>query len=41
MLVVDRRGYGASPDIEGSDYEVAAAYVLDLLGEDAHLVGHA
>lgn len=44
LLVPDRRGFGASPDLESgeysSDYEVDAADVVDLLGEGAHLVGH-
>ncbi len=28
LLVVDRRGYGASPDIDHSDYDVDAADVV-------------
>jgi pimeloyl-ACP methyl ester carboxylesterase len=40
LLVVDRRGYGSSPDIDRSDYDVDAADVIDLLGEGAHVVGH-
>ncbi|HLI41654.1 MAG TPA: alpha/beta hydrolase [Streptosporangiaceae bacterium] len=42
LLVMDRRGYGASPDIERSDYAVDAADITGLLGQagSAHLVGH-
>ena len=40
LLVLDRRGYGSSPDIDRSDYDVDAADVLELLGEGAHVVGH-
>lgn len=43
LLLVDRRGYGASPDLDGphrSDYEVDAQDVIPLLGDGAHLVGH-
>ena len=40
LLVVDRRGYGSSPDIDHSDYDVDAADVVELLGEGAHVVGH-
>jgi pimeloyl-ACP methyl ester carboxylesterase len=42
LLVMDRRGYGASPDIERSDYAADAADITSLLGEVgcAHLVGH-
>jgi pimeloyl-ACP methyl ester carboxylesterase len=40
LLVVDRRGYGSSPDIDRSDYDVDASDVIELLGEGAHLVGH-
>ena len=38
--VMDRRGFGDSPDTERSDWEVDAEDVLDLLGSGAHLVGH-
>ncbi|HEY1489081.1 MAG TPA: alpha/beta hydrolase [Micromonosporaceae bacterium] len=38
--VMDRRGFGDSPDTERSDWEVDAIDVLDLLGSGAHLVGH-
>jgi pimeloyl-ACP methyl ester carboxylesterase len=40
LLVMDRRGYGDSPDIEHSDYRVDAQDIGDLLGDGAHLVGH-
>ena len=40
LMVVDRRGYGSSPDIDRSDYDVDAADVIELLGEAAHVVGH-
>lgn len=39
-MVMDRRGFGASPDIAHSDYAIDAEDVLDLLGGGAHLVGH-
>ena len=38
--MVDRRGYGSSPDIAHSDYAVDAADIVELLGEGAHVVGH-
>jgi pimeloyl-ACP methyl ester carboxylesterase len=40
LLVMDRRGFGESPDIDRSDYEVDASDVAELLGDGAHLVGH-
>jgi pimeloyl-ACP methyl ester carboxylesterase len=40
LLVMDRRGFGESPDIDRSDYEVDATDVVELLGDGAHLVGH-
>jgi pimeloyl-ACP methyl ester carboxylesterase len=40
LLVMDRRGFGESPDIDQSDYEVDASDVAELLGDGAHLVGH-
>jgi pimeloyl-ACP methyl ester carboxylesterase len=44
LLLMDRRGYGASPDLppgpHRSDYEVDAEDVVRLLGDGAHLVGH-
>ena len=42
LVVVDRRGYGSSPDVDRSDYDADAEDVLELLGdgEAAHVVGH-
>ncbi|MFD8547238.1 alpha/beta fold hydrolase [Streptomyces sp. NPDC059649] len=40
LELVDRRGFGDSPDIARSDYETDAEDVLALLGHGAHLVGH-
>ncbi|MBW4717135.1 alpha/beta fold hydrolase [Saccharothrix obliqua] len=43
LLLVDRRGHGASPDLAGphtTDYAVDAEDVVHLLGSGAHLVGH-
>jgi pimeloyl-ACP methyl ester carboxylesterase len=40
LLLMDRRGYGDSPDTARSDFEVDAGDVLEVLGEGAHLVGH-
>lgn len=41
LIVPDRRGYGASPELDGEDFEVDTQDVLRLLEpEDAHLVGH-
>jgi pimeloyl-ACP methyl ester carboxylesterase len=42
VLAMDRRGYGASPDIDRSDYAVDAEDIAALLAEEggAHLVGH-
>ncbi|POX42645.1 alpha/beta hydrolase [Streptomyces sp. Ru73] len=41
LLVMDRRGYGRSPDIAHSDWAVDAEDIVGLLGTGAHLVGHA
>lgn len=38
--VMDRRGFGDSPDTERSDWEVDARDIAELLGDGAHLVGH-
>ncbi|GAA0940221.1 alpha/beta hydrolase [Actinocorallia libanotica] len=40
LLVMDRRGYGRSPDVAHSDYRVDADDIVRLLGDGAHLVGH-
>ncbi|GAA2264571.1 alpha/beta hydrolase [Streptomyces ruber] len=41
LLVMDRRGYGRSPDVARSDWSADAEDVIGLLGTGAHLVGHA
>jgi len=40
MLVVDRRGFGGSPDTEQSDYDVDADDIAALMDRPSHLVGH-
>lgn len=47
LLLPDRRGFGASPDLNGggerdvtSDYAIDAVDISELLGDGAHLVGH-
>ncbi|QWF84928.1 alpha/beta fold hydrolase [Amycolatopsis sp. CA-230715] len=43
LLVMDRRGYGASPDTDRSDFDVDAADIIGVLEAQAggaHLVGH-
>lgn len=43
LVLMDRRGHGASPDLPGpyrTDYAVDADDIVSLLGEGAHLVGH-
>jgi pimeloyl-ACP methyl ester carboxylesterase len=41
LLVLDRRGFGSSPDIDRSDYEIDASDVVELLDVGkAHVVGH-
>ncbi|MEV3908562.1 alpha/beta fold hydrolase [Streptomyces canus] len=40
LLLMDRRGYGDSPDTARGDFEVDAGDVLEVLGGGAHLVGH-
>lgn len=40
LLLMDRRGYGDSPDTACSDFEVDAGDVVEVLGEGAYLVGH-
>ncbi|GGX30340.1 alpha/beta fold hydrolase [Streptomyces noursei] len=39
LELMDRRGFGDSPDIERSDYAVDAEDIGRLLGDGAHLVG--
>jgi pimeloyl-ACP methyl ester carboxylesterase len=44
LLLMDRRGHGDSPDLAGeyrTDYDVDAQDIIELLGQGAHLVGHA
>jgi pimeloyl-ACP methyl ester carboxylesterase len=40
LLLVDRRGFGASPPNGRVDFDRDADDVAELLGEGAHLVGH-
>ncbi|MFC5248873.1 alpha/beta fold hydrolase [Streptomyces nigrescens] len=40
LELVDRRGFGDSPDIARSDYTVDAEDIGQLLGSGAHLAGH-
>ncbi|MQA02635.1 MAG: alpha/beta fold hydrolase [Streptosporangiales bacterium] len=40
LLLVNRRGFGGSPDVDGEDFAVDAVDVAEVLGDGAHLVGH-
>lgn len=44
ILLPDRRGFGASPDLDDSsvtsDYKVDAHDIAELMGDGAHLLGH-
>jgi pimeloyl-ACP methyl ester carboxylesterase len=40
LVLVNRRGFGRSPDVVGEDFSVDAGDVAEVLGEGAHLVGH-
>jgi len=40
LLVLDRRGYGRSPDVEGEDFLRDAEDIAELMRDGAHLVGH-
>ena len=40
LLVLDRRGYGRSPTIEGEDFLRDADDIAELMEDGAHLVGH-
>lgn len=41
LLLLNRRGFGNSPDVDGEDFEVDAEDVAEVLREQpAHLVGH-
>lgn len=40
LVMVNRRGFGRSPDVLGEDFEVDAHDVVEVLSPRAHLVGH-
>jgi pimeloyl-ACP methyl ester carboxylesterase len=40
LLVLDRRGYGRSPAVEGEDFVRDGEDIAELMGDGAHLVGH-
>lgn len=40
LVLVNRRGFGNSPDVAGEDFDIDADDVVDVLGSGAHLVGH-
>jgi pimeloyl-ACP methyl ester carboxylesterase len=40
LLVLDRRGFGRSPEAPGEDYLRDADDIAGLMGDGAHLVGH-
>jgi pimeloyl-ACP methyl ester carboxylesterase len=40
LLVLDRRGNGRSPAVEGEDFLRDADDIAELMGDGAHLVGH-
>jgi len=40
LLVLDRRGYGASPPADGEDFLRDADDIAELVGDGAHLVAH-
>lgn len=40
LLIFDRRGYGASPAVQGEDFLRDADDIAALMGDGAHLVGH-
>ena len=40
LMLVDRRGFGASPGPEAGDFEVDARDLLEVMPPHAHLVGH-
>jgi pimeloyl-ACP methyl ester carboxylesterase len=40
LRVIDRRGYGGSPQADGEDFVQDAADIVELMGDGAHLVGH-
>jgi pimeloyl-ACP methyl ester carboxylesterase len=40
LLVLDRRGYGRSPMVQGEDFLRDAEDIVEVMGNGAHLVGH-
>lgn len=40
LLILDRRGFGASPAADREDFEVDARDIAEALGDGAHLVAH-
>lgn len=40
LFLVNRRGFGKSPNVDAEDFEVDSRDIVDLLGDGAHLVGH-
>jgi pimeloyl-ACP methyl ester carboxylesterase len=40
LRLVNRRGFGNSPPVDGEDFEVDAEDVAEVLRDGAHLVGH-
>lgn len=40
LLVLDRRGYGESPAVEGEDFLRDAADIAHVIGDGAHVVAH-
>jgi pimeloyl-ACP methyl ester carboxylesterase len=40
LVLINRRGFGQSPDVVGEDFMVDADDVVGVLGSGAHLVGH-
>jgi pimeloyl-ACP methyl ester carboxylesterase len=41
LVLVNRRGFGASPAVEGEDFDVDAGNLAEVLAEEpSHLVGH-
>jgi pimeloyl-ACP methyl ester carboxylesterase len=40
LLLVDRRGFGASPGPDAGDFDVDAEAIAELIPDGAHVVGH-
>lgn len=40
LKLVNRPGFGGTPELERGDFEAEAPFVADALGDSAHLVGH-